>query len=607
VNEYKRLMGFIKPHIWILALGILFAILAQLLQGMSIVGTLIPAVDKIVAKKDLVLASNVYTPQFLVTLVDKVNNMPAAKLINILIVIFLAAFLLKPIFEFFHSYFINKLGERVMRSIRNKLFGKLMDLSLDFYSKSSTGKLVSKITYDVTVLKNSLIQGIITLVTEPIKMIVYIGIIFFVKIYFGISWRWIIVSLMLLPTVIYPVRVIGKKLRKIALKMQDKMGDINVLLYEAISGIRIVKAFRMEGYEKKRFADNNTNFYRMSMKAVKRMLAIRPITEFVAIFCVALLIWFGKNDLLSGAFSFGAFLALLLALLSLMKPIKALSRLYAIIQQAMAASSRIFEMLDMPQTIVEIPGAKILPELKRDLLFEHVSFKYQKDNILRDINLKIKKGEIVAIVGPSGVGKTTLINLIPRFYDVSGGSIKIDGIDIKDVTLESLRGQIGLVTQDLILFNDTVKFNIAYGMGQSHTDEKKIIEAAKVANAHEFIINLPQGYDTIIGEKGVRLSGGQKQRIAIARAMFKNPPILILDEATSQLDTESEMLVQDALNRLMLGRTVFVIAHRLSTIKNATKIVTLDNGIIKESGTHIELMEGETLYKRLYELQFREH
>lgn len=606
MNEYKRLIPFIKPHIWILVLGIIFTILAQMLQGVSL-AMLIPPVDRIVAGREVTLASDIHVPVFIAGLVDKVNNMDPITLINILILFFMVAYLLKAMFEFMHSFLVNMVSERVMRNIRDRLFNKLLTLSLDFYSKSSTGKLVSKITYDVTVLKNSLTQGLTTLITEPIKLLVYIGVIFFVKVYFSISWRWVIVSLILLPTTIYPVRVIGKRLRKIALEMQEKMGDINVILYEAISGMRIVKAFLMEGYEAKRFSNQNKNFYKMTMKSIKRMLLVRPITEYVGVLCVVFLLWFGRHNLLSGTFSFGAFTALLLALLSLLKPLKALSRIYGIIQQALAASNKIFEVLDEQPSITEKPNAIALPEIKNRVEFKRVSFRYQEDEVLRDINLSVKKGEIVAVVGSSGVGKTTLVNLIPRFYDVSGGTIAIDGIDIRDVTLESLRRQIGVVTQDLILFNDTVKFNIGYGRGSSDMDESRIIEVAKVANAHEFITNLPDGYNTIIGEKGIRLSGGQKQRLAIARAMFKNPPILILDEATSQLDTEAERLVQDALNRLMQGRTVFVIAHRLSTVKNATKIVALKGGVIKEAGTHDELMKDETIYKRLYELQFKEY
>lgn len=609
MNEYKRLAGFIRPHIWLLIVGVTFAILAQLIQGVSMVGILVAAIDKIIAGKKIVLASNIYTPVFLKDAVDGANSMEAKSLINILLLVFGIALLIKPIFEFVNSYLMNKLSERVMQGIRNRLFSKLMTLSLDFYTRMPTGKLVSKIIFDVTVLKNSLTQSLIDLIIQPATLIVYIGLMICIKLYLNISWNWIIIGVVLLPTVIYPVRLIGKRLKKIAHQMQEKMGDMNVILHEAISGIRIVKAFLMEGYESNRFMEQNRNFYRITMKSIKRMLLVRPITEGVSVLCVILLIWSGRDELLSGTFSFGALSALLVVLLSLMKPIKALSRVYGVLQQALAASSRIFEVLDLEPSIVDKPGAIALPEIKEGITFTDVSFKYDKDGeeVLKNINLQVKKGEIVAIVGSSGTGKTTLVNLIPRFYDVSAGSVTIDGIDIRDVTAESLLGQIGVVTQDLILFNDTVKFNIGYGKSNSEMDESKIIKAAKVANAHEFIVNLPKGYDTIIGEKGVRLSGGQKQRLAIARALFKNPPILILDEATSQLDTESERLVQDALNHLMEGRTVVVIAHRLSTVKHATKIVTLQDGMVKESGTHEELLRSPTIYKRLYELQFRDY
>jgi len=535
--------------------------------------------------------------------------MDSKRLISLLLLIFGFAFFIKPVLEFIHSYLMNKLSEKVMRGIRDRLFNKLMAMSMDFYSKNPTGKLVSKIIFDVMVLKNSLTQSLIDLIIQPATLAVYIGVMVFVKVYFDISWRWLVIGVILIPTVIYPVRLIGKRLKKIAQQMQEKMGDINVILYEAISGIRIVKAFLMEDYERDRFQDQNKNFYRITMKSVKRMLLVRPITEGVSVLCVVLLIWAGRDELLSGTFSFGAISALLFALLSLMKPIKALSRVYGVMQQALAASNRIFEVLDTPPSVMEKQGALELPSIKRDITLENVSFRYEKEEaeILKDIDLTIKKGEIIALVGSSGAGKTTLANLIPRFYDVTGGSIKIDGVDIRDVTIRSLLGQIGIVTQDLILFNDTVKFNIAYGSSFSKFEEHKIIESAKLANAHEFIMELPKGYDTVIGEKGVRLSGGQKQRIAIARALFKNPPILILDEATSQLDTESERLVQGAINRLMEGRTVLVIAHRLSTIKHATKIITLEEGAIKEAGTHDELMESPTLYKKLYDLQFKEY
>jgi subfamily B ATP-binding cassette protein MsbA len=590
-----------------LVLGIGFALFAQVFQGVSTVGTLIAGVDKIVSDKEIVLADTVYAPQFVRDLVVRINEMPKNELLVALMAIFASGFILWLVFEFLHSYFINKMSEKVMKDVRNRIFDKLMELSFGFYSRHSTGKLVSKITFDALILKNSITQGLMDSILQPAKLLIYTVLILFVIINFNISWKWIAIPVMLLPTIIYPVRVIGRRIKKITLKMQDKMGDINVLLHEAISGIRIVKAFLMEGYEKERFARNNANFYKITMKSIKRLLALRPITDTAGVLCAVLLMWLGKDEILSGTFSFGALAALLVALFMLLKPIKSLSNVYSIAQQALAASSRIFEILDAPPSVVDRPGAATLPDFGREISFEKAYFRYEAEDVLRGVDLKVRKGEIVAIVGSSGAGKTTLANLIPRFYDVTGGSLKIDGVDVRDVTKESLRAQIGVVTQDLVLFNDTVKFNIAYGRGYSGLDESRIIEAAKAANAHEFITALPEGYETIVGEKGVRLSGGQKQRIAIARAMCKNPPILILDEATSQLDTESERLVQEALNNLMKGRTVVVIAHRLSTIKHATRIVTLEGGVVKESGTHEELMEQPTIYRRLYELQFREY
>lgn len=606
MNEYKRLLRFIRPHIWVLVLGIICAVSAELFQGISTIGTLVAGVDRIVSRRDIVLAQSGHIPEFVRNAVYALNTMSISSLLYILIAVFAAGFILWLIFEFLHSYLINMLSEKVMMNLRDMIFDKLMTLSLDFFSDTHSGKLVSRITYDVTVLKNSITQGLIDAILQPAKLIVYATLILFVRAAFGISWLWLIAPLLTIPVMVYPLRVIGKRLKKISLQMQDKMGDINIVLYEAISGIRIVKAFLMERYEMKRFADHNANFYKITMKSIKRILALRPITDGAAVLSVIFLIWLIKGEIVGGTFSFGALFAIIVALSMLMKPVKALSRVYGIAQQALAAAIRIFEILDARPSVVERPGAKTLAPITSEITFKGVSFGYKnEEKVLNGITLRVKKGEIVAIVGSSGAGKTTLVNLIPRFYDVAGGSIEIDGLDIKDATLESLRRQIGIVTQDIILFNDTVRFNIAYGRGDSAYDEARIIEAAKVANAHGFIMDMPEGYNTVIGERGTRLSGGEKQRIAIARAMFKNPPILILDEATSQLDTESEQLVQDALNRLMEGRTVFVIAHRLSTVKNATKIVTLEDGFIKEAGTHDELMRAGATYKRLYELQFK--
>jgi subfamily B ATP-binding cassette protein MsbA len=341
------------------------------------------------------------------------------------------------------------------------------------------------------------------------------------------------------------------------------------------------------------------------MKSVKRVEITSPMSECATIICIPLIAVVAGREIVGGALSAGAFAAFVTALMLMARPLKRLAKVYTVLQTALAAGNRIFEVLDEEPTVMEKPGAKVFPSLRENISFENITFKYDDIEVLKDISLEVEKGEIVALVGPSGVGKTTLVNLIPRFYDPTRGSIKIDDIDIRDVTLKSLRDQIGIVTQETILFNDTVNANIGYGRAKE-LNRDDIIRAAKIANAHDFIVKMPDGYDTIIGERGFRLSGGEKQRLAIARAVFKNPPILILDEATSQLDTESEMLVQKAIDRLMEGRTVFAIAHRLSTVKNATKILVLDEGRIIEVGTHDELMDRSGLYRKLYELQLRE-
>jgi subfamily B ATP-binding cassette protein MsbA len=381
------------------------------------------------------------------------------------------------------------------------------------------------------------------------------------------------------------------------------MADINTLLYETISGARIVKAFCMEGYEVNKFDQQNRDYYKVSMKSIKRTLLLGPLTEFVGALAGVLVFFWAGKEVIAGRLSFGIFGLFLGSLLSLIRPFKKLSQVHALNQQAIAASKRIYEVLDTQPQVHDLPQAKELTLAKNSIVFEDVSFSYGEQEVLKNINIEVKVGQIVAIVGLSGVGKTTLVDLIPRFYDPQLGRILIDGEDIRRVSLKSLRQQIGIVSQETILFNDTLKANIAYGkLGAS---EEEIREAATKANTIEFISKLTLGFDTIIGERGTKLSGGERQRIAIARAILKNPPILILDEATSQLDSESERLVQQALERLMMGRTVFVIAHRLSTIKSSHKILVLDRGNIVEEGRHQELLERDGIYKRLSQIQER--
>ncbi len=603
MSDYRRLIKFVLPHVWVLALASACMVVATAFSGVSM-GAIIPLVDNIIRGKKVVLNTTFPIPAFLGAIVDRINSMPPMVLLNKMVIIVLCLWLLRNFFEFCRTYCMNDVSQRVIRDIKNIIYQKILTLSMDFYSKNPTGKLVSRITHDAGIVRDSISTGLTDLLYQPIQLMVYIWILIMVKILFSISWLLVVASLVLFPLVIYPVVVIGRRLKVISRRSQEQMAGISTTLYETISGIRVVKAFSMENYESDRFTRQNSQLYKLAMKSIKRMVVVSPITEFVGLFCIAIVLWIAGKQILSGELSCGAFMMFLAALLSLMKPIKRLSNVYSVNQQALAAARRIFEILDTESNIIEKPRARELKRFSDKISFDGVYFRYDDKDVLKDINLDVKAGEIVAFVGSSGVGKTSLVNLVPRFYDVTKGSVKIDGVDIRDVTLISLRAQVGIVTQDTILFNDTVASNIAYGKPSPQKDD--IIRAAKIANAHSFIMNMPQGYDTVIGERGFRLSGGEKQRIAIARAVFKDPPILILDEATSQLDTESEILVQEAINKLMRGRTVLVIAHRLSTITHANKIFVLDEGRVAEVGSHEDLVASGGLYKRLYNLQFRE-
>lgn len=589
------------PHAWVLAFATLCMIGTSAFSGVSI-SMIIPLIDNVITGKKMAIPAGVVIPPQLKSIVDAVNTMSPMDLLNWMTILVMIFWLFRNLFEYFQTYFMSDLSQRVIRDVKNTIYDKLLSLPMDFYAKNPTGKLMSRITYDAAVIRDCISTGLTDMLYQPIQLIVYLGLVFIVKVYFSISWGIILTSMILFPLVIYPVVKIGKRLKSISKQSQESMADITTTLHETISGIRMVKAFSMERRESKRFKDQNQQFYKLSMKSVKRVSVVSPITEFAGMFCIAVILWIAGKEIVSGALSAGAFVTFLASILSLMKPIKRLTNVYSINQQALAAASRIFEVLDTEDTVVEAPNAAEMPRFKDRIKFDQVSFGYDDKEVLKGINLEVKAGEIAAFVGPSGVGKTTLVNLLPRFYDVTKGAVYIDGADLRNYTLKSLRSQISIVTQETILFNETVAYNISYGT--DNPDMKEIIKAAQIANAHSFIMKMPQGYDTIIGERGFRLSGGEKQRLSIARAVFKNSPILILDEATSQLDTESEVLVQEAIDRMMQGRTVFVIAHRLSTIKHATRIYVLDSGRIADTGTHDMLIQKEGLYKRLYDMQF---
>lgn len=505
-------------------------------------------------------------------------------------------YLLKGVFVYVQDYLMYYIAHKVTLDIRDDLFAHLQSLSFDFYDKAPTGKIISRLTNDVSILETALVRIPATLVRDGLTLIFLIGLLFY------LHWKFALISLVAFPLSTYPLIKFSKKMRRISQEGQTKMAELYALIQELVFGINVVKSFTQEEKEIARFHQENRNFFNIIMRFIRTEILSRPVMELIGAVAGSFILLYGGYDVIRGAWKPGAFFAFLGAALSAYNPIKSFTGLNPQLQQALSASERIFNLLDEKPAITEPTGAKILPSFKKEIVYENVWFTYDgEDYILKNVNLTVNQGEIIALVGPSGAGKTTLINLLPRFYDIQKGKITIDGHNLKELNLKSLRNQIGMVTQEIILFNDTVKKNIAYAKPTA-TDEE-IVKAAKIANAHEFILNLPEKYDTVVGERGIMLSGGERQRIAIARAILKNAPILILDEATSALDVESEKLVYEALDRLMENRTTLVIAHRLSTIRRANKIVIFDQGEIIAYGKHEELMEKCELYKKLYQIQ----
>jgi len=603
MREYIRFLKFVKPHLVVMIFAIVCMILSSCLAGVSL-GMIIPVVDNILTGKSITMPAAQHIPEFLVNIVDKVNKMPKGLLLNWVVIIISILFLLKETLLFFQTCFMNQLGQSVLKDVRQAIYDKLLNLSNDFYSSVKTGELVSRVTFDVGTIVNSITEGLTDLLWQPIQLIIYIVILIWIKVYFSISLWLILVTVFIFPLIALPVIKIGNKLRKISTSTQESMSDINSLLFETIYGISVVKSFLAEKYQREKFKAFNNRYYKMMVKSVKRISIISPLGEFVGMLCTGVVLWCGGKEVVEGRLSAGAFIAFLAALLSLLKPLKRLSRLYGMNLQAAAAITRVFDILDRESTIKNNPSAVKITDFKGSIEFKDINFSYDKGKtVLSGINVKLSKGQVLALVGMSGAGKTTFVSLLPRFYDPGNGAVLIDGKDIKDFTIESLREHVGIVSQETILFNDTVRNNIAFGKPDAKIEA--IIASGKAANAHNFIMNMPKGYDTMVGDRGIKLSGGEKQRLAIARALFKDPPILILDEATSQLDTESEKLVQEAINTLMTNRTVLVIAHRLSTVEHADKIVVFEGGKIIETGTHSELLQKSGVYKHLYELQFK--
>lgn len=570
MDLYLRLIKFALPYKTRLILAMAFMSLCSGAQSLSAY-LVKPVMDYIFVNKDM----------------TKLYIIPGAVVL---------LFLIKGIFEYLQGYFIGYVGQRVVTDIRELVFRSMQKQPLSFFDKTPTGSNISRIVNDTALIQSTVSDSVAAILKDILSIIGLIAVAIHME------WKLSLIAFVVLPFSIYPIVTFGRRLRKIGFNLQRYIARLTSFLHETITGQRIVKAFSMEEYENKRFVVENETLFRIVMKRTRIRALSHPVMEVIGGVAIGAVILYGGREVILGNSTPGTFFSFMTSLIMLYEPIKKLNKENHNIQQGLAASQRVFELIDRKPEVQEKPDARNLESVQGVIDFSNVSFRYDDKMVLNNINLRIEKNEVLAVVGKSGVGKTTLVNLIPRFYDITSGRLEVDGNDIHDVTLDSLRRNIALVTQDVILFNDTIRSNIAYGV---EPDEERLFEATRMAFAHDFILKLPKGYDTVAGEKGVRLSGGQKQRIAIARALYKNAPILILDEATSSLDAQSEIEVQKAFENLMKGRTTIIIAHRLSTIINAHRIIVLDKGAIVQEGTHTSLMEQEGPYRKLYEIQFK--
>jgi len=570
----KRLWQYFKKYKLLIVLSFLFSLVVAATSG-GIAYIVKPTLDGIFINKNE----------------EKLILMPF---------VIVGIYLVKGTFRFLQNYLMKKVGQLGVAEIRNDLYNKIIKLPLNFFGKSSTGTLMSRITNDVNLMQNA-VTHVVTGIRECFTILGLAAVVLYQDAYLGSF------ALFVLPLIVIPIVLIGKKIRKYSKRGQTKMGDLSDVLQETFSGIKVVKAFVNEKYEQAKFRAHNSKYVKFQLRRMVYNEASSPLMELIGAIGLSLIVYYGGLKVINGESTPGTFFSFMTAIVMMYDPFKRISNANNAIQAAIGAAERVFHIMDTHNEILENDGELDCEAVNKPISFNNVFFRYSEndDYVLRDINIKFLPGTTNALVGSSGAGKSTFINLIPRFYDVSEGSIKIGDVDLRDFKVYSLRSNIGIVSQDPFLFNDSVTRNIAYGI--ENVSQQDVVNAAKAAFAHDFITDLPEGYETIIGERGVRLSGGQKQRITIARAILKNPPILILDEATSALDTESEKIVQKALENLMKDRTSFVIAHRLSTVINADKIVVLDKGEIADTGKHSQLLETSEIYKTLYRMQFKDN
>ena len=567
---YRRLLQYLKPYIWPY-----FSVAMICMLGYSATQGILPFIIKQVF--------------------DNVFALRDRKALTVLPFVVVGVFAFRGIMNFGQNYLTDYIGLRIINDVRNVLHRHLQSLSLSFFQRHATGTLISRVNSDVALIRAALTDAVASLMRDTTSLIALMAVAFYQ------DWVLATIAFVVFPASVFPVMRLTKQIKGFTRRGQVATGALTNLLQESIQGNRIVKAFGMEKYESERFSEENRRLFKQSIRASRMRAIVNPAMELLASFGIGGVVWYGGFSVIAGGRTQGEFMAFIAAMFLMYDPFKQLARTYTTIQQGLVGAERVFEVLDEPPEISDPPGAKVIPPFSQEIQFHDVSFGYDGKLVLSNIDFKVRAGEMVALVGMSGVGKSTLADLVPRFYDVASGKITIDGVDIRDVTLGSLRSQIGVVSQHTFLFNDTVKNNVSYGDPSKGMD--RIVAAATAAHAHDFIMAMPQGYDTVVGEMGVRLSGGQRQRLAIARALLKDAPILILDEATSSLDADSERLVQEALENLIVRRTTLVIAHRLSTIRKATRIVVLVDGSIAEEGTHEELLARQSEYSRLYTLQ----